>query len=96
MTATVWLPLSSLLCSLQLSLGSSPKSLIAGKERHYLELSADGDIEARNIMIERNLRLAAHIMNEDEGEENRLCRTTGTFVYIVCGQIAKFCWNAVL
>ena len=64
MTAAVWLLLSSLLCSLQLSPGSFPKPLTAEEERHYVELSAAGDIEARNILIERNLRLVAHIMNK--------------------------------
>ena len=63
MTAAVWLLLSSLLCSLQLSPGSFPKPLTAEEERHYLELSAAGDVEARNNLIERNLRLVAHIMN---------------------------------
>ena len=64
MTAAVWLLLSSLLCSLQLSPGSFPKPLTAEEERHYLELSAAGDLEARNILIERNLRLVAHIMKK--------------------------------
>ena len=35
-----------------------------GGEAHYLELSAKGDLEARNILIERNLRLVAHIMKK--------------------------------
>ena len=64
MTAAVWLLLSSLLCSLQISPGSFPKPLTAEEERHYLALSAAGDIEARNILIERNLRLVAHIMKK--------------------------------
>ena len=64
MTAAVWLLLGSLLCSLQLSPGSFPKPLTAEEERHYLELSAAGDIKARNILIERNLRLVAHIMKK--------------------------------
>ena len=64
MTAAVWLLLSSLLCSLQLSPGSFPKPLTAEEERHYLAMSAAGDIEARNILIERNLRLVAHIMKK--------------------------------
>ena len=63
MTAAVWLLISSLLCSLQLSPGSFPKPLTAEEEQHYLALSADGDIQARNILVERNLRLVAHIMN---------------------------------
>jgi len=44
--------------------GSFPKPLSAEEERHYLELSAQGDLEARNILIERNMRLVAHIMKK--------------------------------
>ena len=64
MIATVWLVLSSLLYSLQLSTGSFPKPLTEGEERHYLALAKQGDLEARNILIERNLRLVAHIMKK--------------------------------
>lgn len=64
MITAVWLMLSSLLYSLQLSTGSFPKPLTEAEERHYLELSAQGDLEARNILIERNLRLVAHIMKK--------------------------------
>ena len=64
MIATVWLMLSSLMYSLQLSTGSFPKPLTAREEEQYLQRSARGDLEARNILIERNLRLVAHIMNK--------------------------------
>ena len=64
MIATVWLVLSSLLYSLQLSTGSFPKPLTESEERHYLTLAKQGDLEARNILIERNLRLVAHIMKK--------------------------------
>ena len=64
MYAAAWLILSSLLYSLQLSAGSFPKPLTAQEERHYLQLAAQGDLEARNVLIERNLRLVAHIMNK--------------------------------
>ena len=64
MLATVWLMLSSLMYSLQLQSGSFPKPLTAKEERYYLELAAAGDLEARNILIERNLRLVAHIMKK--------------------------------
>lgn len=64
MLAAVWLMLSTMLYSLQLNTGSFPKPLTAEEERHYLELTAQGDIEARNILIERNLRLVAHIMKK--------------------------------
>ena len=64
MISVMWLMLSSLLCSLQLSAGSFPKPLTAQEEAHYLQLSAQGDLQARNILIERNLRLVAHIMKK--------------------------------
>ncbi len=64
MLAAVWLMLSSLLYSLQLSSGSFPRPLTAQEERYYLERSSKGDMEARNILIERNLRLVAHIMKK--------------------------------
>ena len=64
MIAAAWLMLSTLLYSLQLSTGSFPKPLTEEEERHYLELAARGDLEARNILVERNLRLVAHIMKK--------------------------------
>ena len=64
MIATVWLIISSLMYSLQLSSGSFPKPLSQKEEAHYLALAAEGDLEARNILIERNLRLVAHIMKK--------------------------------
>lgn len=64
--AAVWLMISSILYSLRLSNGSGSflKPLSAKEEKHYLELSAQGDLHARNILIERNLRLVAHIMKK--------------------------------
>ena len=64
MIAAVWLVLSSMMYSLQLSPGSFPKPLSQKEEAHYLALAAEGDLEARNILIERNLRLVAHIMKK--------------------------------
>ena len=64
MFAAAWLVLSGLMYSLQLQTGSFPKPLTAQEEAHYLELSAQGDLEARNVLIERNLRLVAHIMKK--------------------------------
>ena len=64
MLAAAWMMLSTLLYSLQLSTGSFPRPLTPEEEKHYLELSAGGDLEARNILIERNLRLVAHIMKK--------------------------------
>ncbi len=64
MLTTIWLVLSGLMYSLQLQTGSFPKPLTAQEERYYLELAAKGDLAARNVLIERNLRLVAHIMNK--------------------------------
>ena len=64
MTAALWLVLSSLFYSLQLQTGSFPKPLTPEEERFYLEKASKGDLEARNILIERNLRLVAHIMKK--------------------------------
>ena len=64
MTAALWLVLSSLFYSLQLQTGSFPKPLTEVEEKHYLALVAQGDLEARNVLIERNLRLVAHVMNK--------------------------------
>lgn len=64
MLSAVWLMISSLLYSLQLQTGSFPRPLTEQEEQHYLQLAAQGDLDARNILIERNLRLVAHIMNK--------------------------------
>ena len=64
MLTAVWLILSNMLYSLQLQSGSFPKPLTAKEERYYLEKAAQGDLEARNVLIERNLRLVAHIMKK--------------------------------
>ncbi len=44
--------------------GSFPKPLSAEEEKKYLELWEQGDIEARNKLIEHNLRLVAHIVKK--------------------------------
>lgn len=62
----IWLLYTAMLYSLRLGLpaGSFPKPLSAKQEKEYLALAAQGDLEARNILIERNLRLVAHIMKK--------------------------------
>lgn len=64
MIAGIWIMLSGMFYSLQLSPGSFPRPLTAQEEQHYLTLSAGGDLSARNILIEHNLRLVAHIMKK--------------------------------
>lgn len=44
--------------------GSFPKPLSAKDEEKYLELWAQGDLDARNKLIEHNLRLVAHIVKK--------------------------------
>ena len=44
--------------------GSFPPPLSAAKERELLERSEKGDIEARNTLVEHNLRLVAHIVKK--------------------------------
>ena len=65
LSASIWLVFAGLLYSLRLGAGGSfPKPLDAAEEREYLARAAAGDLEARNILIERNLRLVAHIMKK--------------------------------
>ena len=44
--------------------GSFPKPLSAEEERRYIERCIQGDIDARNKLIEHNLRLVAHIIKK--------------------------------
>ncbi len=68
LTAWILLMLNSLFFTLRLSGGSGsgsfPRPLKAEEERMYLERFAQGDLEARNVLIEHNLRLVAHIMKK--------------------------------
>ena len=65
LSAAAMLIVGSMLCSLRLDQpGSFPKPLSAKEERYYIERSKEGDLNARNTLIERNLRLVAHIMKK--------------------------------
>ena len=46
------------------SAGSFPPPLSAAKETELLEKSQNGDVDARNKLIEHNLRLVAHIVKK--------------------------------
>lgn len=59
-----WLILCSLMYSLQINSGSFLRPLTEEEEQFYLEKAVKGDVDARNVLIERNLRLVAHIMNK--------------------------------
>ena len=65
LSAALLLFANTLLFSLRLSGGGSfPKPLSAAEEKEYLERFAAGDLEARNVLIEHNLRLVAHIVKK--------------------------------
>ena len=65
LTQALLLFANTLLFSLRLSGGGSfPKPLSAAEETYWLERLAQGDPEARGILIERNLRLVAHIVKK--------------------------------
>lgn len=65
LSAALLLFANTLLFSLRLSgSGSFPKPLSAAEEREWLARYAQGDPEARNVLIERNLRLVAHIIKK--------------------------------
>jgi len=45
-------------------IGSFPRPLRPEEEKHYIDLWMTGDMEARNKLIEHNLRLVAHIIKK--------------------------------
>src|SRR3954465_14055546 len=57
-----------------------PQPLSAADERKYLRLMAEGDAHARNMLIEHNLRLVAHIVKkfENTGEDSEDLISIGT------------------
>ena len=57
---------SSLFVSLHLAGNSGvfPRPLSTAEEQKYLEQFAQGDIQARNKLVEHNMRLVVHIINK--------------------------------
>ena len=67
LSAAIYLLTHSLLLSLHLAggvTGSFSRPLSAAEERNCLERLAKGDVEARNTLVEHNLRLVAHIVKK--------------------------------
>ena len=63
--STLMLMMSSAFLMLRLTPGGSfPRPLSEVEERKYLDAWLQGDLEARNVLIERNLRLVAHIVKK--------------------------------
>lgn len=63
-----------LLISYVSNVNSFPKPLSSDEERRLIELYENGDLDAKNILIERNLRLVAHVAKKfitpgKEGED---------------------------
>ena len=60
-----WLLMNSLLLTLRIMPGDSfPKPLGRAEEEEYLARWEKGDVEARNKLVEHNLRLVAHIIKK--------------------------------
>lgn len=66
LSTTFMLLLSSALVMLRLGENGSsfPRPLKPQEEQQYIERSIGGDLEARNILIEHNLRLVMHIIKK--------------------------------
>lgn len=66
LSAWIVLMLNSLFLTLRLAgnTGSFPRPLKPEEERKYLELAQAGDNDARNKLVEHNLRLVAHIVKK--------------------------------
>lgn len=65
-TAWLLLTLNGLFFTLRLAgnTGSFPRALTREEEQRYLRQMAEGDTDARDKLIEHNLRLVAHIMKK--------------------------------
>ena len=48
------------------------KPLTSAEEKLYLQRCREGDLEAKNILIERNLRLVAHVVKKYQGADEEL------------------------
>ncbi len=70
--ASVVIAIATLLQSLVLLIyylnnNAFPQPLSDEKEKYYLQAAKEGDINARNVLIEHNLRLVAHIGKKFDG-----------------------------
>ena len=63
--SALMLLMNSLFLMLRIAPGDSfPKPLGRSEEQEYLERWLNGDVEARNLLVEHNLRLVAHIIKK--------------------------------
>ena len=49
-----------------------PQPLPAKEEQYYLQRLKEGDAHARDILVEHNLRLVAHIVKKYQGAEEEM------------------------
>ena len=70
LSPVIYLLMNGLFFTLRLSGGGGafPRPLKAAEEKEYLERCAQGDLEARNILVEHNLRLVAHIVKKSHSK----------------------------
>ncbi len=59
---------------------SFPQPLTAAEESYYMQKYTEGDLEAKHVLIERNLRLVAHIVKKYQTleEDNEDLLSVGT------------------
>ena len=79
MLSAFLLLINSVLWMLRLGVsGSFPRPLKADEEREYLDRWINhSDVEARNTLIEHNLRLVAHIIKKGYPSRKLFWQTTG-------------------
>ena len=95
--AWIFLSLNSLFFTLRLSggvTGSFPRPLKAEEERMYLERMTQGDLEARNILIEHNLRLVALRSSVDTAP--LMAAAVPTFINTGVSMVPCTVWNLPL
>lgn len=65
-----WLKTVILMAGYVSGSASFPKPLSPDEEQKYIELYSRGDLQAKNMLIEHNLRLVAHIAKKYSDEKN--------------------------
>lgn len=64
-----------------------PNPLTPAEEKKYIQRYTEGDLEAKHILIERNLRLVAHVIrkyqNTSEDPEDLFPRTIGLIKAVI-------------
>ena len=56
-------------CAKRCYLEIIPNPLTPSEEKYYIRKYTEGDLEAKHILIERNLRLVAHVIKKYQNSE---------------------------